>query len=221
MSLKQELADLKAQNLTRIPEEAKNIMFADLDKLSASGIVAEAPKEGEKLKDFTLPNHLGKTVSLAELRENGPVVVTFYRGGWCPYCNLELHAYQKVLPQIKETGATLVAITPELPDSSLSTAERHSLEFEVLSDVNSDYARELEIVFTISEELRPIYENFGIEVEKHNGEGQYDVPLAATFVVDVDGSIICDFVAVDYTLRAEPADIVKVLKAHKAKKQAA
>lgn len=221
MSLKQELAELKAHNLTQIPEEAKSIMFADLDKLSASGIVEGAPKEGENLPDFTLPNHLGKTTDLAELRKNGPVVVTFYRGGWCPYCNLELNAYQQVLPQIEEAGATLVAITPELPDSSLSTAERHDLKFEVLSDVNSDYARKLGIVFTISEELRPIYENFGIQVEAHNGEGQYDVPLAATFVVDVDGTIICDFVAVDYTLRAEPSDVVKVLQERKAKTQAA
>lgn len=212
MNLTQELAELKAKNLSMIPEEAQTVMFADLDKLTESGIVDRAPKEGGKLADFTLPNHNGETRNLAALRENGPVVVTFYRGGWCPYCNVELHAYQQALPEIKAAGATLVAITPELPDESLSTTERHGLEFEVLTDQNSEYAREIGIVFTISEALRPIYEQFGIDLEKHNGEGQFDVPLAATFVVDTDGTIACAFVAVDYTLRADPADVVKVLQ---------
>ena len=138
--------------------------------------------------------------------------MTFYRGGWCPYCNLELRAYQAVLPEIKAAGATLVAITPELDDASLSTSEKNELEFEVLTDANSDYARELGLVFTLPERLRPIYESFGINVEEHNGEGQFDLPLAATFVVDVDGSIARAFVDADYTLRAEPSDVVEVLR---------
>ena len=106
----------------------------------------------------------------------------------------------------------MVAVTPELPDSSLSTVEKNELDFEVLSDVNSDYARELGIVFTVSEELRPLYESFGINIEKHNGKGQYDVPLASTFIIDVNGTISYAFVAVDYTLRAEPEEIIAELK---------
>jgi peroxiredoxin len=123
-----------------------------------------------------------------------------------------LRAYQAVLPEIKTAGATLVAITPELPDASLLTSEKNELEFEVLTDANSDYAREIGLVFTLPERLRPIYESFGVNVEKHNGEGQFDLPLAATFVVDVDGTIAAAFVDADYTLRAEPADVVKVLQ---------
>lgn len=212
MSLQTQLTQFKESKITQIPEEIKNIMFDDLAKLSESGIVEAAPKTGDILKDFTLPNHRGEVSSLAELRKQGPVVITFYRGGWCPYCNLELRAYQEILPQIKAAGATLVAITPELPDESLTTSERHSLEFDVLTDKNSDYAREIGVVFTVSERLRPIYEGFGINIEKHNGKGQFDVPLAATFVVDVDGSIACAVVEADYTVRAEPSDVVKILE---------
>ncbi len=212
MSLKKQLSTLKAQRFANLPEKIQKIMSDDLNTLSKSGLVEGAPKAGEKLKNFKLSNHLGESRSLAALRENGPVVVTFYRGGWCPYCNLELRAYQEILPQIKEAGATLVAITPELPDASLSTSERNALDFEVLTDTNSDYAREIGILFTLSEELRPIYESFGIDIEKHNGNGQFDLPLAATFVVDVDGTIACAVVDADYTLRAEPSDVINVLK---------
>ena len=93
----------------------------------------------------------------------------------------------------------------------MSTSEKNELEFEVLTDINSDYAREIGLVFTLPEELRPIYKSFGIELEAHNGKGQFDLSLAATFVVRVDGTITYAFVAADYTQRAEPADIVKEL----------
>lgn len=133
----------------------------------------------------------------------------FYTAG---YENRQLLEIVLVLPRIKAAGASLVAITPELPDESLTTSERHELAFEVLTDRNSDYARGLGIVFTVSEKVRPIYENFGIDLEKHNGEGQYDVPLAATFVVDADGTVVYAAVDADYTVRAEPEDVVAVLE---------
>ncbi|MHC4707572.1 MAG: peroxiredoxin-like family protein [Planctomycetota bacterium] len=212
MSLKDQLAVLKAQNLANFSQETKNILLGDLKNLSESGIVEDAPKVGDKLKDFTLPNHLGEKKSLASLREKGPVVVTFYRGGWCPYCNAQLLAYQENLPRIKAMGATLAAITPELPDESLTTYERNNLEFEVLTDFNSAYAREIGLVFILPEEVRPIYKGFGIDIEKHNGKGQFDLPLAATFVVNTDGTITYAFVDVDYTLRAEPSEIVRELQ---------
>lgn len=215
MNLQEQLTSLKEQNLSKFPEEIKSKLLEDLKKLDESGLVERAPKVGEKLKDFKLSNQLGKESSLTTLREKGPVVITFYRGGWCPYCNVELRAYQDIITDIKAAGATLVAITPELPDSSLTTAERHNVEFEVLTDINSDYARELGIVFTIEEELRPIYKQFGIELEKHNGEGQFDVPLAATFVIDTNGTITYTFVKADYTFRADPLDILKELQSLK------
>lgn len=211
MTLQKELTALKNENLAKMPEEVVQILLKDLQKLSASGIVDNAPKVGDKIADFSLPNHLGNVLKLETLRKEGPVVITFYRGGWCPYCNLELKTYQEVLPEIKALGATLVAITPENPDESLTTSERHDLKFEVLTDNKALYAKELGLAFSLSEELRPLYKNFGIQVEKHNGEGQFDMPLASTFVVDTDGTIVFSFVNADYTLRAEPSAILEVL----------
>ena len=212
MSLKEDLASMKAQSVAKIPDDAAAVMMKATEELGASGIVEAAPKQGEKLEDFELPNQTGEKRSLAALRKNGPVVVTFYRGGWCPYCNLHLRAYQQMLPELKAAGASLIAITPELPDASLSTSEKNELEFEVLTDKNAAYARQLGLVFTLPESLRPIYEKFGINVQAHNGEGQFDLPLAATFVVDADGAITYAMVDADYTLRAEPSEIVAAVE---------
>lgn len=212
MSLQDQIAEYKAGFVKKAPENVQTLMKQATQNLSETGIVDKVPKVSEKLLPFSLPNQNGETVSLESLLEEGPVVLTFYRGGWCPYCNLELKAFQDQLANIKAAGASLVAITPELPDVSLTTAEKNELEFSVLSDVNSEYAKSLGLVFSLAEELRPIYLSFGIEVEKHNGEGQFDLPLAASFVIAKDGTIASAFVDADYTKRQEPAELVEVLK---------
>ncbi|WFS63874.1 peroxiredoxin-like family protein [Pseudodesulfovibrio thermohalotolerans] len=211
MSLKKQLAETKAQSGQVIPQNARKIMDAELDRLVKAGLAQQAPKKGEPLPAFTLPNQSGIPKSLGELLEKGPTVIVFYRGGWCPYCNLELRAYQEVLGEIRKRGATLVAISPELPDSSLSTSERNDLAYEVLSDQDSRYAHEIGIAFTLSDELREVYGKFGLELEKHNGPGRFTLPLPATFVVDTDGTIAYAFVDPDYTVRAEPADVLDAL----------
>ena len=212
MSLKEDLAAMKAQSVAKIPADALEVMMNATQELGASGIEQQTPKQGDTLKDFELPNQTGDQRSLATLRKSGPVVVTFYRGGWCPYCNLQLRTYQQMLPEVKAAGGTLVAITPELPDASMTTAQKNELQFDVLTDTNADYARELGLVFTLPEEVRPIYEKFGIDVEAHSGQGQFDLPLAATFVVDTDGVIAFAMATADYTLRAEPSEIVAALE---------
>ena len=212
MSLNEKINEYKNGFKEKVPQDIQTLMQQATETLSSSGITSKAPKNNERLAEFSLPNHQGTNVSLSTLLESGPVVVTFYRGGWCPYCNLELREYQKALPEIKALGATLVAITPELPDASLSTHEKNELAFEVLSDVNAEYAKSLGLVFALPEELRPIYLSFGINVEAHNGEDQFDLPLAATFVIKQDGTIASAFVEADYTLRQEPSEVIEVLK---------
>jgi len=213
MSLQDNIAEFLAGFSKQVPEDVQKLMKAATQNIKDSGLTDKAPKKSDVLPAFSLPNQHGKTVNLTDLLVKGPVVITFYRGGWCPYCNLELKAYQDELANIQACNATLVAITPELPDASLSTAEKNELSFEVLSDVNAEYAKSLGLVFSLAEELRPVYLSFGIEVEKHNGEGQFDLPLAATFVVAQDGTVASAFVDADYIKRQEPSDVVATLKA--------
>jgi len=215
-SLQDQIEEYKAGFRSKVPEEIQATMAKATQILAASGITKKAPNNNDKLPNFRLTNQHGNTQTLEQLLSTGPVVVTFYRGGWCPYCNIELRAYQEVLSEINAAGARLVAITPELPDNSLSTTEKNELGFEVLSDLNSEYARSIDLAFTMPEELRPIYENFGIHIEAYNGKGQFDLPLAATYVIAQDGTIINAFVDADYTKRQEPSVAVEALKAHAA-----
>lgn len=211
MTLSQAIEEYKAGFREKVPADIQAKMANATQELTATGIVEKAPKAGDTLPNFNLPNHLGKNQSLSDLVKDGPVIVTFYRGGWCPYCNLELRAYQEILPDIQAAGANLVAITPELPDNSLSTVEKNDLAFSVLTDENADYARSLGLVFSLPEELRPIYSSFGIEIEQHNGDGQFDLPLAATYLVNKEGVIAYAFVDADYTKREEPRVLLEAL----------
>ncbi|NRA21290.1 MAG: AhpC/TSA family protein [Oceanospirillaceae bacterium] len=212
MSLQDNIAEYKAGFSKKAPVSVQELMKLATKNLADSGIVDKAPKVTDKMPTFSLPNQNGETVNLTDLLAKGPVVVTFYRGGWCPYCNMELGAYQEQLANISAENATLVAITPELPDASLSTTEKNALKFEVLSDVDAQYAKSLGIVFSLPEELRSVYLSFNIDVEKHNGAGQFDLPLAATFVIAQDGTIASAFVEADYTARQDPTVVVAELK---------
>jgi len=213
MSLQQQLDEFKVGFVANTPPDAQEKMEAAKQALADSGMLSGVPKEGDTLPEFTLPNQLNSPLSLSQLRANGPVLIVFYRGGWCPYCNLELRAYQAALDRINAAGAMLVAITPELADESLNTIEKNELGFQVLTDENASYARQLGLVHTLPEELRPIYDGFGIDLQKHNGKGQFDLPLPATYIVDTDGIIVKAFVDVDYTQRMEPEQAIVALEA--------
>ena len=211
-SLADQLVEYRAGFQQKVPQAAQDTMAAATDTLAASGITDKALKVGDTAPDFELPDASGKQVSLSELLKQGPVVINFYRGEWCPYCNLELRAFQALLPEFKQAGAALVAISPELPDHSLSVSEKHNLEFSVLSDVGNRVSRQYGLVFTLDESLRPIYQNFGIDIVTSNGNDSYELPLPATYVIDQSGQIRYGFAEADYTQRAEPQDVLAAVR---------
>jgi peroxiredoxin len=212
MSLKEELESFRNEFMSKAPAEIRDAMTrADLG-LAASGITARALKAGDRVPDFSAPDATGKTVRLSDLLKGGPVVLSFYRGGWCPYCNLELRALQAALPEIARLGASLVAISPQSPDESLSTAQKNALTFRVLSDTDSHVAKAFGIAFDLAEELRPIYSRFGHALPDKNGVESWVLPIPATYVIDRMGTITLAFIDVDYRNRLEPADIVTALE---------
>ncbi|MGB3402084.1 MAG: peroxiredoxin-like family protein [Microcoleaceae cyanobacterium] len=212
MNLTQELLQLQEQLRTRQPENVKAVMKQATQDLINSKIAESALKKGDTIPNFTLPNAVEKPVESQSLLETGLLVISFYRGGWCPYCNLELRTLQKYLPKIKELGANLVAISPETPDHSLSTSEKNELTFEVLSDVNNKVAKQFGLVFALPEELRPIYQEFGIDIPGYNGDQTFELPIPATYVVATDGRVIHSFVNPDYTQRLDPEEIITRLQ---------
>ena len=212
MTLTKELKDFQQQFMASQSDSIKSIMVKATEDLVNTQIAEKSLKIGDVVPNFTLNNASGKSVSFKSLLAKGQVVISFYRGGWCPYCNLELRALEQSLPQIKSLGATLVAISPETPDSSLSTSEKNNLTFEVLSDLKNQVAQQFGLVFTLPEELRPIYEQFGIDIPAYNGDSTFELPLPATYVVNTDGKIVHSFVNADYTQRLDPDAILTALK---------
>jgi peroxiredoxin len=213
LSLKSQLDARRNSFNSTAPEEVKTAYEAGVKMLAESGIISRAKKVGDLAIDFTLSNATGKTVSLSDYLKQGAVVLTWYRGGWCPYCNLTLQALQKELANINKIGASLLALTPELPDHSMSTVEKNSLKFEVLSDINNNIARKYGIVYKLNAAVAKIYaEKFGLT--EYNGNSSNELPLATTYVIDQNGKIIYAFIDADYRNRAEPSEIIAVLKKH-------
>lgn len=212
MALKKELQQQLATFKQRASTELAETLQAGVDELTESGIAERAVKEGERAPDFELPNVQGKSVSLSALLERGPVVLAFYRGGWCPYCNLQLRAYQRILPEIRELGGQLVAVSPEPQDASLSTAEKNALEFEVLSDVDVTAARSFRLLFDLSERLKQTYIGMDKDLSVMNADGQWHLPIPATYVIAQDGRVELAFVDPEYRHRLEPSDILAALQ---------
>jgi peroxiredoxin len=180
----------------------------------ASGLSASALREGDVAPDFSLPDARGHVVALKTLLDHGPVVISFYRGGWCPFCNLELRSLQRVLPEIVPMGASLVAISPQLPDSSLSTQEKNRLTFPVLSDVGNIEAKRFGIVFTLPTALVEANRAIGRDLVEINGEAgaAAQLPMPATFVLDKSGVIRLAFVEEDWSKRLDPDIVVDTLR---------
>jgi peroxiredoxin len=207
MNLEQTLDARKAEFLRTAPAERVAAYQRGVDELAANGIAQRAVQAGETAPAFTLPDALGRPVRLADRLARGPVVLTFYRGGWCPYCNLQLRAYQQMLPDLARAGATLLAVSPETPDDTLSTAQKNELAFDVLSDAGGRVADAYRLNFELSEELHALYAAGGIDLPRRNGDGRWQLPIPATFVIGTDGKVARAWVDVEYRNRAEPAEI--------------
>ena len=174
---------------------------------------ANAIKIGQKSPDFKLPNPEGELIALNNLLEQGAVVVTFYRGDWCPYCNLQLRALQARLSEIHELGAKLVAISPQVPDGSLTKSEINEMDFIVLSDQDAKVASEYGVAWEVPEFLLDhmrVDRNLDLEAI-NNGNGSV-LPIPATFIVGTDGMVKWSYVNVDYRTRSEPEEIIEALK---------
>jgi len=205
MTLQSDLDAFRAGWESRVGETIARLIAGDIEDLRGSGILDRAARAGDAFPTGTaLLDQHGAPFDLGALVGGRPVIVTFYRGGWCPYCNLEFRAYQQALPAIRAAGAELLAVSFERPDHSLTTAEKNDLRFTVLSDIGGALASALGIRFTLSDKVRPFYEKAGHALPERNGDGSWALPMPATFVVDRGGIIRAAFVEPDYRRRVSP-----------------
>jgi len=201
----------KSKNAHHFSTEDKAIMEkagADLAKTMPN----PGLKVGELAPDFSLPNAYGKQVKLSSLLKKGPVIINFYRGAWCPFCNLELRALKQNLPEFKKYGATLISITPQKPDKSLAQVKEGKFPFDILSDLDSSVIKKYKLFFTLPPELTTVYKKLGLDIEVFNGKGRNELPVPGTFIIDKNGVIRAAFANTDYTKRMEPQTIIAALK---------
>jgi peroxiredoxin len=210
------LDQLKAQSETQVPADLLEAGRQGTEELVASGILEHAHKTGHSMKPFTLEDAHGNSVSSKDLLAEGPLVIIFYRGAWCPFCNLYLSSVQEYLPEIESLGAKVVAISGEKPDRSLAVEETNDIGFTILSDPELVVARDFGIAYELPKVLDEAITGVGFDMRKYYGTEKAELSLSATYVIGADGKVLYDFVTVDYKVRAEPEDFLEVLRANEA-----
>ena len=215
MGLNEEINNLKEKMMGQMEQQDVEALTAGMKQLLEMGITESSLKVGDKIPKFSLPNGEGVQVKSEDLLKQGKLVISFFRGGWCPFCDLELRALENALPEVQKLEASIIAISPQILEKTKETSESHGLTFEVVSDEGNRVAREFGLVFSLPEEIRPVYKKIGIDLSLYNGDYKYELPVPATYVVATDGTIEYAFVDADYTKRLDPVDIVHHLKKHK------
>ncbi len=208
LSLEQQIEAFQKESAGKAPPEMQALRQVRRAQLVESGIANRALKTGETVPAFTLPDAYGTPVTLYDLLAHGPVVLTFYRGDWCPFCNLTLRAYQAALPAMTALQATLVAVSPQNPDYTLLTVQHKELTYPVLSDLGNQVARQFGLVWSIPEDQRSTSAN----LSQFNGDDSWELPISGTFVIAQNGVIELAVVDADWTHRLEPQTIIETLR---------
>ena len=206
------LAEFRARLEIKNPDFAAEYQVI-VDRLAASNVGSASPRTGDKLPDFQLPDANGRLVSLSDLLSNGPLVVSVNRGHWCDFCRYELTALQDHADRIAELGASVVAISPETQVYAKKLRDRCGLTFPVLCDVDNGYALSLGLAIWVGNAIKPIYEKFGYDLDRFQGNSAWMLPIPATYVVATDGRIADCLVDPDFRNRMEPVEVIAALKA--------
>ncbi len=184
-------------------------------KKAAQDLARNMPAPGLKVGDraplFTLPNAFGKKISLQDALKKGPVILVFYRGAWCPFCNIQLHALHQSMPAFKQYGARLITVTPQKPDKSKEQLTKSKYPFDVLSDLDSKVMQDYKLYYELPADLIAVYKKLGLDIEAFNGKGRNVLPVPGTYVIDKAGIIRAAYADTDYKKRMEPQAIVDAL----------
>lgn len=195
-----------------VPHSVIQTMHRATAELIASGAAQKALKAGDKAPSFTLDDPEGHPVSSADLLRHGPLVVSFYRGVWCPYCNMELQALQAALADIRGAGADLVAISPQVAANSRKSVRQNGLEFPILSDPRNDVVAAFGLRFALQDYLIELYASLKNDLPAFNGDPSWTLPMPARYVIGRDGTIVYAEVNPDYTRRPDPSDMLPAIR---------
>lgn len=210
-TLAKQIEDLNQELSSQLPQEILNAFGKSIEDLKTKRIEENSIQIGEQIPEFSLPNALGAIINSEEVFKNGKVILVFYRGSWCPYCNLELKFLQDNLSKIKDQGARLIAVSPQSPDHSLSMTEKNNLGFEVLTDIDNRFAKKLGITFQLQDFVLTYYKSLGIELSDFNKNSDNTLPVPAVFIVDENKVITYKFLDVNYMNRVDVEELIEAL----------
>jgi peroxiredoxin len=210
--LREELAERKRLMELYVPAETRAVNERATEQLRSSGIVESSLKVGEQAPAFTLLDHNGKPASSAALVAKGPLVIAFLRGRWCPFCCGEAEALNRMLSEFESAGVSLVAISPQSVNQAYFMHDQHKLRFPLLVDESNKVARQFGIVYRVPDYQEKLFSSVFINLPHVNGEPSWELPLPATYVISRDGKVQYAWINVDYTERAEPAEVLSALR---------
>ena len=212
MSLSSTLDGTRAAVRAALPPATYDAIARSIADLRDTGLAERASGIGDRIVLPALVSVEGCPLDLGRAAAGRPVVLVFYRGGWCPYCNTTLRAYAEALPRIEAAGGTLIAVTPESPERAAETARDDGLTFPVAVDRGNAFARSLGLVFALPDALRPLYREIGIDLQARNGDDSHELPIPATYVLDASGRVFFAHIDADFTRRADPAEAVAAVE---------
>ncbi|RIX50281.1 AhpC/TSA family protein [Paenibacillus nanensis] len=210
MAIYKQLEEAKKSFTARVSEKGQTNVFRHIEEQKASS--GFGLKAGDIAPHFSLPNALGKSVTLHDELRKGPVILIFYRGAWCPYCNIQLRAFQNLLQDFHDRGCQLIAVSPQSPDHTLSQAEKEGLAYHVLSDSNGRAAESYNLLFELPDYLQMTFtQEFRLDLTEFNQSERWVLPVPATYIIDQEGIVRYASVDPDFMRRAEPQDVLKEL----------
>ena len=210
--LREIFAERKKLIAQYVPPATQAIHERVVSDLNASGMLAGVLPVGAKIPEFTLQDHNKKPVTSSALLAKGRLVVCFIRGRWCPFCVGQLEAMNFIVPQIREAGAELIAISPQIVSQAFFMADQHRLRFPLLSDPHNEVARKFGLVYRVPEEQQALYRRTFVNLPHANGDDSWELPIPATFIVERDGTIAYASASPDYTERPEPLGVLAMLE---------
>lgn len=210
-TVNEKLQAKKAEFSKKAPQQKKDDYEEGIRQVHESGVLEHAKNVGDKAPDFTLSNAVGESLNLYDTLKNGPVVLIWYRGEWCPYCNIYLYELHKQADEFMAHNATIIAVSPAKPDESWSTEDKAEVKLQVLSDEGSKVAEDYGVVYTLPPKIAEYYQE-AFDIHGANDDTSNRLPLAASYVIDPNGAITYAYLNADYRERAEISDLLEAVK---------
>ncbi len=210
-TLEKELKDFTDEMTQNVPTEVLDTLISEINKISQAGIVENALNVGDKVPDFEFEDMDRNKISLNTMTALGSVVISFNRGNWCPFCNIDFKHMQRNIAAIEESGSNLFVISPQLIEKSAQLKEENGYDYPILHDKSNEVAKQFGICFTLSDELKTIHHSFGMDIPEHNGDNSFELPIPATYVIGSDKKIKFAYINPNWMERAQIEDIKKYL----------